>query len=110
MDCSLFALLVCLNWSNVYIDTGLSYQDSSAEHQEWRTHVNVMPGVIETVHTQYTTTRPLNPYGRIALGYEIRFTRVTLALEASHYSSFETADDRGVNALSLKARWYPFRQ
>lgn len=107
--CSLFALIACFNWSNLYLDTGLSYQDTSLTHQEFDARVNHMPGVVETVITPYMTDRPLNPYGRLSLGYELRFSTVTLAIEASHTSSLDTGDDRGINAVTLKARWYPFR-
>lgn len=112
MDCALATLqtlIACFSWSNLYVDGGLSYQDSSPTHQAWKTHVNRLPGVTETVRTQYTTDEPLNPYGRISMGYELRFPSVTLSLEASHTSSLDTGDDRGINAISIKARWYPFR-
>jgi hypothetical protein len=107
--CSLFALIACLSWSNVYVDSGLSWQDTSAPHQELTTITTDLGGVIETVTTPYTTDRPFNPYGRIAIGYELRFSNLTLALEAAHVSSL-TESDRGINAIGLKARWYPFRQ
>lgn len=107
--CSLYALLACFSWSSLYVDGGLSFQDSSPVHQEWQTQINARAGAIETVRTQFTTDRPLNPYGRVALGYEVRFGSVTMALEASHVSSVETTADRGVNAIGIRARWYPFK-
>jgi hypothetical protein len=108
MECSLFALLACFSWSSLYIDGGLSYKDRELPHQVFETEVIRLPGVVETVTTQHTTDHPLNPYGRVAVGYELRFTSITLSLEASHASSLDTGGDRGVNALSIKARWYPF--
>lgn len=108
--CSLHALLACFNWSGVYLESGLSWQDTSLPHLEYSTVTTDLGGAIETVRTPYTTDRPFNPYGRLALGYELRFSTVTLGLEASHTSSLETGDDRGVNALTLRARWYPFRR
>ena len=107
--CSLFALIACFSWSNFYVDGGLAYQDTSLPHQEWATQTLSSSGVVETISIQRTTDEPLNPYGRIAIGYELRFSSVTLSLEGSHISSIATNQDRGINALSIRARWYPFR-
>lgn len=108
--CSLHALLACFNLSGLYVDSGLSWQDTSLPHQELTTTTTDLGSVIETVTVPYTTDRPFNPYGRIALGYELRFSSVALALEASHTSSLAISDDRGINAVTLRARWYPFRR
>ena len=107
--CSLFALIACFSWSNFYVDGGLSFQDSSAPHQEWTTQVTNLSGVTETIRTQYTTDEPMNPYGRLAFGYQIEFKSVTFSLEATHLSSISSNQDRGINALGIRARWYPFR-
>lgn len=109
MDCSLYALLACLSWSNVYVDGGLSLYDTALPHQVFETRTTSLPRAVETITTQYTSDKPSNPYGRLSVGYEFRFDRVSLAIEASHTSSIETNADRGINALSIKARWYPFR-
>lgn len=107
--CSLLTLLACFSWSNVYVDGALQYQDLGEERTEIRTQINRLPGVTETVRTFEQTDAAQNPYGRFALGYQIEFRNVTFALEATHTSSLITNSDRGVNALSLRARWYPFR-
>lgn len=112
MDCALatlHALISCFSWSNLYLDGGLSYQDTALPHQEFDTQVNRLPGATEVVTTQFTTDKADNPYGRIALGYELRFSAVTLSLEASHTSSVTTDEDRGINAITFRARWFPFR-
>jgi hypothetical protein len=110
MECSLFALLACFSWSNFYVDGGLSYKDKERPHQVFETHVNRLPGVTETITTQRTTDEPMNPYGRLALGYEMQFSSLSLALEVAHESSVETNDDEGFTAISLRARWHPFRR
>lgn len=112
MDCAittLHALVACFSWSNLYLDGGISYQDTEYPRLEWATRTNHGGNAIETVTALETVDEPFNPYGRLSLGYEMRFRSVTLAIEASHQSSFEL-DDRGINSVSLKARWYPFRR
>lgn len=110
MECTLAALIACFSWSNFYVDGGLSFQDVGTPRQEWRTHVYNGPAVIETRTQLETIDDPYNPYGRFALGYQLDFKSVTISLEASHVSSLDTDADRGINAISLKARWYPFRR
>jgi hypothetical protein len=107
--CSLFALISCFSWSNLYIDGGLQFQDQAGFNEHHYVEVKRLPGVTETVTTPYYTDGLMNPYGRLALGYQIEFKSVTLSLEASHTSSFDTDADRGINAIGLKARWFPFR-
>lgn len=107
--CSLHALIACFSWSNVYLDAGLSYQDFDVPRSEWRTTVNHGGNAIETVTSLYSWDDDQNPYGRVALGYEVSFSSISLRLEASHLSSMNTGKDRGVNAVSINARWYPFR-
>ena len=110
ISCTLQTLLACFSLSGLYVDTGLSYQDSQTPHQIWQTNVNRTPsGAIETVKQQVTTDDPFNPYGRLSIGYELQFRSLTLALEASHVSSIKE-DDRGINSVGLRARWYPFRR
>lgn len=110
MECSLFALLTCFSWSNLYVDGGLSFKNQELPHQVFETQVIRLPGVIETITTQRTTDEPMNPYGRIALGYEMQFSALSLALEVAHESSIEANDDDGFTAISLRARWFPFRR
>ena len=109
MECTLLTIIACFSWSNIYVDGGLSYQDSDFPRQEWRTHVNHLPGVTETVTQQETVDDPYNPYGRAALGYELRFSRVTLSAEAFYSGSFNDDGAPGVKGIGIKARWYPFK-
>lgn len=110
MECTIAALIACFRLSSFYVDGGLSYQDSDFPRQEWRTHVNQMPGVIETVTQLETVDEPYNPYGRIALGYEFRFRYVTFAAEGFYSGSVDDAGAPAVKGISFKARWYPFRR
>lgn len=109
-SCTIATLIACFSWSNLYIDGGLSYQDSDFPRQELRTHVNRLPGVIETVTQFETVDDPYNPYGRAALGYEFAFKGITFSAEAWYSGSFDDAGARAVKGVSLKARWYPFRR
>jgi hypothetical protein len=107
--CSIHTLIACFNWSNLYLDGGLQYNDYETPRVEWREYVTVLPSVIETLRVQEIVSERENPYGRIALGYEVSFPSVTLRLEAAHLSSFATSDDRGLNSVNFSVRWYPFR-
>jgi hypothetical protein len=94
--CSLHALIACFSWSSLYLDGGLIYEDIK--------FVEINPVTLDVA------AAPHNPLGRTALGYELRFQSLTVALEASHTSSLATNSDRGINAISLRARWFPFRR
>lgn len=108
--CSLFALISCFSWSNLYVDGGLQFNDYDMPRTEWTTPITITgPSVVETISYQSLVTERENPYGRLALGYELSFQSVSLRLEASHVSSFVTNDGRGLNALTFGVRWYPFR-
>jgi len=93
--CSLASLIACFSISNLYLDSALVYEDV--------TYVEINPVTMERV------AAPRNPLGRAAIGYQISFRSFDVAVEASHQSSLITSADRGVNSISLRARWYPFR-
>lgn len=108
--CSLFSLIACFSWSNLYLDGGVQFNDYEMPRSAWTDSVTISGSVVsETISFQTVALERQNPYGRIALGYEIAFPTISLRLEASHLSSFATSDDKGLNAISLSARWYPFR-
>jgi hypothetical protein len=109
MDCALSMLIACLSWSGLYIDSGVSFQDRGEYREQWKSFELRSDGLIESGSYLAKSDSAQNPYGRIALGYEVGFTRLTWRLEASHVSSMVTNRDRGVNAVSVSARWYPFR-
>lgn len=108
MDCSLAALIACFSWSGLYIDGDLSYLDADVPRREWFSQIVQLDWGTESIIQTRENTRPSNPYGRLAIGYQVEFRSVTFALEGWHMSS--TVDgDRGFNAVSLRARWFPFR-
>jgi hypothetical protein len=107
--CSLFALLACFNWSGLYLDGGLQYQNADVERIGHYESVNHEGNAIETVITPFPYTADENPYGRVALGYELHFARVTISAEAFYSGSFKEYSAPSVKGLALKARWYPFR-
>lgn len=107
--CSLFALIACFSWSNLYLDGGAYVQDADVQRTGYFTTVNRMPGVTETVLTPMSYTADENPFGRAALGYELRFTRVTLSAEAFIAGSLLDDGAEPVKGFGIKARWYPFR-
>lgn len=112
MDCTLATLIACFRLSGLYIDSGLSWQDAGvySEFQRYSTERIVTNGVVETGATlqRWQDHSAVNPYGRLAIGYEVSFPRMTWRIEASHISSLAINTDRGVNAISIGARWYPF--
>jgi hypothetical protein len=113
MDCAittLQTLIACFSWSNLYVDGGLQFNDYDTLRPGFTDAVTIdTPSVTETIRYQTAIAERDNPYGRLALGYEIELSSVSLRLEASHVSSFATDDDRGLNAITFGVRWYPFR-
>lgn len=108
MECTIAALIACFHLSNLYVDSGLLYQDSGVE--QISNAYDFYDGSYHLMRNDGQFSHyGRNPYGRLAIGYQLQFSRVTLALEVEHVSSLDTGKDRGVNALGLKARWYPFR-
>lgn len=110
MDCTLAALLSCFSLSGVYIDSGLSVLDSeipayNLSAQQWQ----APDQTLLRLEGHLVNPKTENPYGRLAIGYEIDFMSVRVAIEASHLSSVATNKDRGINSLSLSMRWFPFR-
>jgi hypothetical protein len=94
--CSLFALIACFSWQNLYLDTALIHDDA--------VYWELSPT------TQQLSSVPKNPFGRAAIGYELRFSNLSLAIEGSHQSSLASGDDGGINSVAIRARWYPFRR
>lgn len=92
MECTLATLAACLSLSNVYIDSSLVAWDQEL-----------------VFDNRAMATDDYNPHGRLAIGFSVPFERITLTLEASHMSSLATGEDRGINAVSVGVRWYPFR-
>lgn len=97
MECTLATLIACFSWSGLYVDTAISAQDAGIAFD-----------VYDGRQWSFRDTSQ-NPYGVFAIGYSISFKSIDLALEASHRSSFALEDDKGVNAVTLRMRWHPFR-
>lgn len=94
MECTLATLIACFSWSNLYLDSSLHYLDVKQGYV-----VDGQPRV------EY-----LSPYGGIAVGYTLPLKGITFSVEATHISSLTTSHDRGINSVSVHARWYPFRR
>lgn len=110
MDCTLATLIACFNLSGLYLDGGLQFNDYDTLRPGWTDSVTITtPSVTETISYQTLVSERDNPYGRIALGYELRFQSISWRVEASHLSSLASNDDHGLNAISISARWHPFR-
>lgn len=110
MECSLLTLIACFSWSGLYLDGGVSYQDSSVPYFYFKdTSPPPHDGVIERSSIFSIGHDSNNPYGRLAIGYQLDFHQVLLSFEASHTSSLDTNEDRGINAIGLHAKWFPFR-
>lgn len=93
MECSLSALVLCFSWSNLYIDTSLSYLDVKQQY--------IVDGESRVEY--------ISPYGGLTLGFAVPFKDGHVSIEATHISSVATNHDRGINSIGIHARWYPFR-
>lgn len=93
MECSLSALVLCFSWSNLYVDSSLSYIDVKQTYM-----------VNQEKRSEY-----LSPYGGLTLGFAVPFKGGQVSVEATHTSSVVTNHDRGFNSIGVHARWYPFR-
>ena len=103
------AILCCL-----FLEAGLSALDTRLPYIDARPVVTERYGVRETFITPQIVDRAANPYGHVAIGWEREFSvrflgKVTSSLEVSHDSSIATGIDRGVNAVSVNVRVFPFR-
>lgn len=110
MECTLATLVACFSWSNLYIDTQVSYQDRAVPYFHL---VDVSPpprdGVIETAYIHTISDENDNPYLRNAIGFKLPFKKVDISAEVFHDSSMSSDKDRGVNGFAIKAKWFPFR-
>lgn len=110
MECTLATLIACFSWSGLYVDTGIQVQDAGIavnyayEAFEYRTD----KWVRTYAEAEFRDTSQ-NPYGRFGIGYVLDFRAAQITLEASHTSSLTLGEDKGINALSLRMRWFPFR-
>lgn len=98
MECSLATLIACFSWSNLYVESHIAVIDSPAVEYHFE-------GSSWIAHDDYQ-----NPYAGFAVGLDLPFRNAAISLEAAHLlSSLENSNDRGINAISIHARWFPFR-
>lgn len=107
MSCTLATLATCFSLANLYVDGGFLVQDRQDVTITRAPIVTTVDG--QTLYSNAIEDAARNPYGRLSLGYAIDVSAWTVGLEASHVSSVRAGWDKGVNALELRARWYPFR-
>lgn len=115
MSCTLATLIACFSWSGLYVDAGVTAQESGVQRVSTeRTLILLSRGpllggsfIVGSDETETMVSRGAdNPYGRIALGYELEFSpSMKASLEVSRVQS---AMGDAVNGVSLNVRWYPF--
>lgn len=99
MECTLAAIIACFSWSNFYVDSHLSVIDAPVRHYRFT-------GASYVEHREYQ-----NPYAGFGIGIALPINNnLTISFEASHMLSSVTSRDDGINAVSVRARWYPFRR
>lgn len=110
MECTLAALIACFSWANFYVDGGLAWQDKGMPRTEYREYVyRAEDGYQLALYDDLVVYEKQNPYAIGALGYQISFRSFAVSLEGSHRSSAASGRDDGINTISLRARWFPFR-
>jgi hypothetical protein len=111
MDCSLATLVACFSWSNLYIDSEMIILDHGVQTFAYREteYARYTSELWYVTSSEQTIRRADNPYGRLSIGYQLELGNLVLAFQAEHTSSLATDDDRGINGLAIKARWFPFR-
>lgn len=103
MECTLATLLTsaCLSWSNLYLDGHISVIDEPVTRYEF-------DGANWIATPDYQ-----NPYGGYTIGLMIPLEPVkgmSFSIEASHLLSSIEYKDKGINAIGIHARWFPFRK
>lgn len=108
MDCSLAALIACFSWSNLFVDTSVVFQDNGIERIFIGDSYVWNDGYQLADHAVARYQFAENPYGKLAVGYQVQINGMTWTLEAAHSSSLTSGKDRGINSLALGVRWFPF--
>lgn len=111
MECTLATLIACFNLSGLYLETGLQAQDQQPT-TNFVEHNKLYSGqdYYFTDVTAYSRRYSRNPYGRLAIGYEIAIKNFVWSVEALHVSSIDTSHDSGINSISVNVRWHPFKR
>jgi hypothetical protein len=112
--CSLLALLSCFSMNGFYVDAQLIHSNKGAgivayDYVTATTHIKGYGPVNVTYPVYRVEDEPRNPYGRISIGYDVKFSdRFSMSLDYSHESSLATNKDRGEERISLGVTWRPF--
>lgn len=117
MSCTFATLAACFSMAGFYVETDISWQDARVERTTIETHETRYLGSFGGVRTSGSsleTKRAFdqsasNPYGLLALGYDIQPTpALTIGAKAFHDSSLADDGDRGINGAALYVVWRPF--
>lgn len=107
--CSLFSLIACFSWSNLYLDAHVDMLDMPTYSYSWEIVDTKYPWGVERVWQPNEVRKYANPYGGYGIGFEIPMRNASISLEVSHMlSSMDSGKDKGINAVSLRFRWHPF--
>lgn len=109
MECAiatLQAFIACFSWSGLFIDTGVEISDQRSTRY---ISDRYFEDGVYTRFEEWEYSYNRNPFGRFGIGYEVNIGAMTWSIEAKHTSSLDTTKDRGLNAITINARWYPFR-
>jgi hypothetical protein len=112
MNCTLATLLTCFHLSGIYVDSGLSIDDAGVwVYREERTRYMAPWSncCISEESSEHRSDYTRNPYGHLALGYQLDLGRYIIHVDAAHESSIATNKDRGINSFEFGVRWFPFR-
>lgn len=122
MSCSLATFLTCFSLSGFYVDGAVIRSNTGQGRMVEDTHLVegvafVRPNFGPPIEARYVyevTEQRLardadNPYGRVALGYDIELgKRWTTRLEYAYRESVDTGRDEPERSWSLGVTWRPF--
>lgn len=113
MECSLFALIACFSWSNLYVDAQISYRDEPVPYHYWKEIAGPPPGQTGAIESNYFLSTigsdNQNPYYRPAIGIRLPFRSIDVSAEAFYESNGSSKTDRGAKGIALRMQWFPFR-
>lgn len=114
MSCTLLTLAACLSLGGLYVDAGsqvLMHQHQAAESFTLKqTDVEIRPSGLAAryYYLGHSFDREVsNPYGSLAIGYEIDAGALRANASIYHQSSI-AVHDHGDTGISLNVRWFPF--
>jgi hypothetical protein len=115
MDCTFAALLACFSWSGLYLDYGAvmlreverpaiftSRERLTSFTPSGQVDRDIYRGFVSSIDRQVQ-----NPYGILAMGYEVEFSNFRIDTQLFHMQS--TARDEGDTGAKFNLRWFPLR-